>query len=98
MGNGIDTPIFFSMNFLLCLFFINTHKYAKTKICISAKNKKTYAWALIWYQGRYTMISCCLDTNHFVGTLESYCGFSHYGGRGVNFSRQDSLSQFLLCY
>ena len=60
------------------------------------KLNKNYVWASIRYQGRYSMMSCCLDTNHFVGTppyLESYCVISHYGGR-VNYSSQFCFTNY----
>ena len=48
-----------------------------------------------------TRMSCCLDTNHFVGILTFFriilWIFILWGG-GINCSRQASLSQFCLCY
>ena len=47
-------------------------------------------------------MSCCLDTNHIVGTHTFFriilWIFTLLGGGGVNCSRQDFLSQFVLCY
>ena len=36
MGNVYRYPPYSSTNLLLFLFFINTHEYAKLKMCISA--------------------------------------------------------------
>ena len=66
MGNVYRYTPLFLYEFSFIVIFINTHEYAKKSenLHINTLNKN-YAWASIRYQGR---MSCCLDTNHFVGT------------------------------
>ena len=89
MGYVVRTPLKIFKHFsLISHVFINIHEYLGFNLVPSRV---------------VTRMSCCLDTNHFVGTFTFFIIilwiFTLWGGGGgINCSRQVSLSQFFLCY
>ena len=68
MGNVYRyTHLFFYGFSFISIFLLILMDMQKQNLHISTMNKK-YVWASIRYQGRYSRMCCCLDTNHFVGT------------------------------
>ena len=62
----IDTPPYFlyEFSFIVIVLLILMNMQKSENMHISTLNKN-YVWASIQYHGR---MSCCFDTNHFVGT------------------------------